>query len=56
MLLEKMTRSDMEIELINEDSLYAMFDEARLNTKGGYSDEEMRAVIQKWIELGNEAI
>jgi len=53
MLLANMTRSDMEVEVLDNDSLYAKFDEARLMSSK-YTDEEMRDIIQKWIEEGDE--
>lgn len=53
MLLANMSRADMEVEILDNDSLYAKFDEARL-MNSEYTDEEMRAVIQEWIEEGDE--
>jgi hypothetical protein len=53
MLVEKMTRVEMEAQVVAEKSLYEMFDEQRL-LNGEYSDESMREVIQRWIEAGDE--
>lgn len=53
MYLPTATRADMEAEILGNDSLYAAFDEGRLMA-GDYTDAEMRAIIQKWIEAGDE--
>jgi hypothetical protein len=46
-------RADLEAVIVNEASLYARFDEARL-LNSEYTDDELRAEIQNWIEEGDE--
>lgn len=53
MNLADMTRADLEIAIIENDVLYRSFDEPRL-LAGGYSDNELRAVITEWIAAGDE--
>lgn len=53
MMITNMTRADLEVLIISEDTLYAMFDEARL-LDGGYSMDEMIEIVTKWIEDGDE--
>ena len=53
MNLATMTRAELEAEIITNESLYAMFDEARL-LAGEYTTEEMRAIVAAWIEEGSE--
>lgn len=53
MNLETMTRSEMEMEVLSNGSLYATFDEKRL-LDGQYSDDEMRGAIREWIIAGDE--
>ena len=52
-MISQMNRAELEMEIIRNKSLYAMFDEARL-MDGQYSDDELRAVIQQWIEACDE--
>ena len=52
-MISEMTRSEMEVAIIADKFLYAQFDERRL-LDGGYSDEQMREVMQAWVEAGDE--
>lgn len=53
MQTEIMTRREMEDAIIDDQSLYAAFDESRL-LNDGYSDAEMRDVISQWIADSDE--
>jgi len=55
MQLEKMTRTELENEIIcNNDGLYEQFDEQKF-LKGEYSFEELVSIVKSWIINGNEA-
>ena len=57
MLLSKMNRVEMEMDILLNPELEACFDPNRLYMRGGataYSDAEMVAIIGAWIEAGDE--
>ncbi len=53
-ITDNSNRSDLEMALLLEPSLYASLDEQRL-LSGSYSDQELRDAIAEWVEAGNEA-
>jgi hypothetical protein len=53
MMIETMTRADLEVTILEEQSLYERFDETRLMASG-YSDAEYREIISAWIQDGDE--
>jgi len=54
MMIDNTTsREKLEVAILAEDSLYAQFDEQKL-LNGGYTTEELRAVVVGWIEAGDE--
>ncbi len=52
-MINAMTQADLEMAIIADADLYARFDEARL-LSGGYTRDEMIAIMQLWIEEGTE--
>ena len=53
--LDKMTRVDMEVEILNCDELYDFIGgDENLDNISKMSDEEMRNRISDWIEEGDE--
>ena len=53
MLLETMSQVDLEIVILENSDLYAMFDEQRL-LNSEYSLEQMKEIVGTWIEQGDE--
>ena len=47
-MIEKMSREDIEMEILKNDDLYEIFDEERL-LSGTYTDDELRKIVHEWI-------
>lgn len=47
-MIEKMSREDLEMEILKNDDLYEIFNEERL-LSGTYTDDELRKIVHKWI-------
>jgi hypothetical protein len=55
MMLSEMNRVDMEVAILEDESMYKCFNHDRLfgiHDAKKYSDDEMREIIQAWIESG----
>lgn len=52
-MTDKMNRADLEVEILNNDDLYKMFDKDKLMASK-YSDDELRDIIREWILAGDE--
>lgn len=50
---EKTPREDLEFAIIENDDLYQSINEQRF-LNNGYTTEELREIITKWIEEGDE--
>ena len=54
MLIDHTTsRQDLEMVILENDSLYYQLDEQRLLGKG-YTTEQLRTAVLNWIEAGDE--
>ena len=51
--LDQMDRAEMQCEIMNERTLFAMVNEDRF-LADGYSDDELRAIITAWVAAGDE--
>ena len=47
-MIEKMSREDIEIEILENDDLYEIFDEERLLSRT-YTDDELKRIAHEWI-------
>lgn len=47
-MIEKISREDIEMEILENDDLYEIFDEERL-LSGTYTDDELRKIVHEWI-------
>ncbi len=47
------SRIDLEGAIVGDADLYRQFDEPKL-LSGGYSTDEMREIVIRWIEEGDE--
>ena len=47
-MIEKMSREDLEMEILKNDDLYEIFDEERF-LGGIYTDEELKKIVHEWI-------
>ena len=52
-MIEKMSRIDLEMIILEEDELYYSLDE-QMFLKGEYSTEELKNIIGEWIIAGDE--
>ena len=47
-MIEKMSREDLEMEILKNDDLYEIFDEEKLLNRT-YTDDELRKIVHEWI-------
>jgi hypothetical protein len=53
LIVEKMTRGELEVEFLKNDELYSRLDEKRF-LASDYGDDELREVLRAWVAEGDE--
>ena len=47
-MIEKMSREDLEMVILENDDIYRIFDEERFLSRT-YTDEELKRIVHEWI-------